>query len=81
MMSGGENYTREELFQLWRGFRGQENTIKMLRDFGCLEHWQAVRLHAEFEQEYTKQFKEQIARPYPVTAVRDPSQWDWDDET
>ena len=42
-------YSRDELFGLWMGFRGQSNEAQMLMDFALCDHKEAQALIADFE--------------------------------
>lgn len=42
-------YSRDELFGLWMGFRGQSNEAQMLMDFALCDHKEAQALIDDFE--------------------------------
>ena len=42
-------YSRDELFGLWMGFRGQSNEAQMLTDFALCDHKEAQALIDDFE--------------------------------
>ena len=42
-------YSRDELFGLWMGFRGQSNETQMLMDFALCDHKEAQALIDDFE--------------------------------
>ena len=42
-------YSRDELFGLWMGFRGQSNEAQMLMDFAVCDHKEAQALIDDFE--------------------------------
>lgn len=45
-------YTREELFQLWRRFRTDNNAAEILREFALTDEETAKRLHEDFLNRY-----------------------------
>ena len=42
-------YSRDELFGLWQGFRGQNNEMRMLMDFAVCNKAEAQALIDDFE--------------------------------
>lgn len=42
-------YSKDELFGLWMGFRGQSNEAQMLMDFALCDHKEAQALIDDFE--------------------------------
>lgn len=45
-------YSRDELFGLWMGFRGQSNEAQMLMDFALCDHKGAQALIDDFETRF-----------------------------
>ena len=42
-------YSRDELFGLWQGFRGQTNELRMMQDFALCDQKEAQALIDDFE--------------------------------
>ena len=42
-------YTKDELFDLWRGFKGQNDEVRMMMDFGLCSKDEAKELIREFQ--------------------------------
>ena len=42
-------YSRDELFGLWQGFRGQTNELRMIQDFALCDQKEAQALIDDFE--------------------------------
>ena len=74
-----EEYTRSELFNLWRNFRESPDAVRMLSDFAVIDQGAAALMHMSFWREYRERYgsSEPEQPPQFPKAKITPDMWEW----
>ena len=74
-----EEYSRAELFDLWRTFREMPDAVRMLSDFADCDKGRAALMHLAFWREYRERYgsaEPEQTLQFPKAKIK-PSDWMW----